>query len=75
MPKERTAPTTAKTAEETLALFFENIARQRAWYRRQKHPGQEMGHIVLGEMMLSLVETAMECAMAGKRWEEPAESP
>ena len=75
MPKEKPAPQAAQSVDQTIALFFENVARQRAWYRRQNHPGQSVGHIVAGEMMLSLIETALACAMAGKRWEEPADSP
>lgn len=75
MPKEKHAPEPAITADHIIALFFENVARQRAWYRRQKHPGQSVGHIVAGEMFLSLIESALEYAMAGKRWEEPADSP
>ena len=75
MPKEKTAPTAEQSPEKTLALLFENIERQRAWFRKQRNPGQQLGHIVIGEMMLSLFETALERALEGKRWEEPAESP
>lgn len=71
--KKITAP--AVSAEQSLALFARNLESIRRWYRGATYAGREMGHVVLNELILANVATALSLAMEGKEWVAPMEQP
>lgn len=73
--KRSPKPKTKADASHALALFAQNLEEIRRWYRGARDTGREMGHIVLGELMLSNVSCALDLALQGKRWEKPVEGP
>lgn len=64
-----------EAAGAALALFAQNLEEIRRWYRGASGVGVEMGHIVLNELILANVSTALALALEGKRWEKPTHNP
>ncbi|MBS0328239.1 MAG: hypothetical protein JSR30_00170 [Proteobacteria bacterium] len=64
-PKKTKKP----SAEEVLALLLENCNRIREWYRKQPGTGQPINHHTAGELNMGDMASALEAAMAGRRWE------
>jgi hypothetical protein len=70
-PAPSKAPKKKPTPEQVLALFHSNLQAVRAWYGAEKSPGREIGHIMLLELALADVGTALEYAMRGENWVHP----
>lgn len=68
-------PKTDVSSGAALALFAQNLEEIRRWYRGAADAGREMGHVVLNELVLANVSTALELALQGKRWEKPPHNP
>ncbi len=77
MPPKRLPPKpkTESEAGAALALFAQNLEEIRRWYRGASDAGREVGHIVLNELILANVSSALDLALQGKRWEKPANAP
>lgn len=77
--KKLPAPKESKSEEPTagaaLVLFAKNLEEIRRWYRGSKDSGQSFGHVVITELLLTHVSTALELAMKGQAWEKPTASP
>ncbi len=71
LPKDSTAPSTA----DVFVLFAKNLEEIRRWYRGASDSGHPMGHVVLNEIVLANVSTALQLAMRGKAWEKPVGNP
>ncbi len=63
------------TVGEVLELFRKNLTAIRDWYRNAKHSGQNVGHVVASELILTNVVVALELAVEGKEWIQPKEGP
>lgn len=73
-PQPPTPPKASKkkpTPEQVLALFHSNLQAVREWYRAEPNTGQTLGHIMLLEMALADVASALEHAMRGENWVHP----
>lgn len=76
MPPAKTPPKPkANGAEEALVMFTKNLEEMRRWYRGASYAGREAGHIVMNEMVLANVSTALALALEGKCWSPPADNP
>jgi len=62
-------------AARALALFAQNLDEVRRWYRAASHPGHEVGHVVMSEIVLTNVSVALEFALRGDRWTSPPDGP
>lgn len=62
-------------AASALVLFAKNLEEIRRWYRNASGNGRELGHIVMNELILANVSTALDLALQGKQWEAPTHSP
>ncbi len=58
-------------AHETLKLFRVNLELIREWYHRTPGTGQELGHLVVGELTMANTLAALDAALEGKRWQAP----
>lgn len=67
--KKSASPKGAPTADEVIVLFMKNVRNIREFYKLQPGSGQELGFITMTELMMGLIETALELAIAGKEWE------
>lgn len=79
MPPTKTLPkpknTKDQTAADALVLFAKNLEEIRRWYRGGAGTGHALGHIVMNEIVLTNVSTALEMAMKGEQWNAPAHNP
>lgn len=57
---------------DPLPLFQKNLEAMREYYRLKPGRGVEMGHLVLLELCITDVLSALTAAMEGKPWEPPA---
>ncbi len=68
-------PPPAPKAPETPAipawatLYRENLEAIRVFYRRSETAGQELGHFILLEMAAADSISALDAAIAGKKWQ------
>jgi hypothetical protein len=74
MPTPAKTPKPVVKPEQALVAFAQNLEEIRRWYRNASAPGHEVGHIVMNELVLSNVSTALDMALQGKRWEAPKHS-
>lgn len=75
MAKQKTIALTAAherklTTDQKLELMFRNVEAMRLFYRKQKDPGREVGHVVMHELIFSNLSRAMELALSEKEWTE-----
>lgn len=75
MPAVKPTPKPKVSANDALVLFSQNLDAIRLWYRRASDSGQQVGHIVMGELVLNNVFHALELALKGERWMAPENSP
>lgn len=59
-------------ASDALTLFQKNLEAMREWYRQQPGRGVDTGHLVLLELCLADVISALSAAMEGKPWQPPS---
>lgn len=76
MPPVKTPrkPKDDDSSAAALVIFAQNLEEIRRWYRGATYPGHEVGHVVLQEMVIDKVSTALVLALQGKRWEAPLNS-
>jgi len=68
-------PKTESAASAALSLFAQNLEEIRRWYRGASDAGREVGHVVMNELVLANVATALDLALKGQRWEKPTYNP
>jgi hypothetical protein len=79
MPAVKPAPkpkdTSAAALSAALVLFSQNLEEIRRWYRGATYAGHQVGHVVMGELILAHVTTALAMALRGEHWSAPDSSP
>jgi hypothetical protein len=77
MPPKKSAPkpATESASAAALVLFAQNMEEIRRWYRGASDPGRDLGHIVISELIVTHVSTALDMALRGERWQCPKQSP
>jgi hypothetical protein len=75
MPSVKTAPKPKQDApmNACIVLAIQNMDAMAGWCRRSRHPGNEVGHIVMQEIALANLVHAWTLAIEGKRWQPPQE--
>ncbi len=77
MPPTKTPqrPKDEHGAATALALCAKNLEEIRRWYRGATYAGHDAGHVVMSELILGHVATAMQMGIEGKEWAPPQHSP